>query len=112
MSEKEGPTLNTEQLLLMMVAHAGNANAKVFDALDAYESGNLKAAMEILEDAGQELLSAQKNQFALMNEEAQGKEVVPSILMIHAMDICMTAANSIQYTKRLLPLLQMKHEMS
>ena len=32
--------------------------------------------------------------------------------MIHAMDICMTAANSIQYTKRLLPLLQANHEVS
>jgi len=28
------------------------------------------------------------------------------------MDICMTAANSIQYTKRLLPLLQANHEVS
>ena len=112
MNEEKQQVLNTEQLLLMMVAHAGNANAKVFDALDAYEAGNREAAFAILEDAGQELLIAQKNQFALMNQEALGDDVVPSILMIHAMDICMTAANSILYTKRLLPLLQANHEVS
>ena len=43
MNEEKQQVLNTEQLLLMMVAHAGNANAKVFDALDAYEAGNREA---------------------------------------------------------------------
>ena len=48
MNEEKQQVLNTEQLLLMMVAHAGNANAKVFDALDAYEAGNREAAFAIL----------------------------------------------------------------
>ena len=67
MNEEKQQVLNTEQLLLMMVAHAGNANAKVLDALDAYEAGNREAAYLILRDAGQELLRVQMTQFALMN---------------------------------------------
>ena len=33
-------TQKIEQRLLMIVAHAGDANAKVFDAIDEYESGD------------------------------------------------------------------------
>ena len=74
---------------------------------------NMKAVIQqrayaILDEAQKELLIAHRSQYELMNEEAQGEEIVPSILMIHAMDICMNAANSIQYTKRLIALLETK----
>ena len=101
-------TQKIEQRLLMIVAHAGDANAKVFDAIDEYESSDTERAYAILDEAQKELLIAHRSQYELMNEEAQGEEIVPSILMIHAMDICMNAANSIQYTKRLIALLETK----
>ena len=98
-------TQKDEQRLLMIVAHAGDANAKVFDAMDAYDSGNKQGAFDLLEKAQEALLIAHRFQYELLNEEAKGEAVIPSILMIHAMDICMNAANSIQYTKRLLAML-------
>ena len=39
-------------------------------------------------------------------ERTNGEKIIPSVIMIHAMDICMTAANSIQYTRRLISLME------
>jgi len=99
-------TQTDEQRLLMMVAYAGDANAKVFDALDAYETNNLDKALHILNEAQEELLNAHRRQHELLSEEANGGEVTPSILLIHAMDICMSAANSIQHARKLITLLE------
>lgn len=95
-----------ETNLLLMVAHAGDANSKVYDALDMYEKGHADKAYQLLDEAQVALLIAHKSQFELLNKEANGEKIIPSVIMIHAMDICMTAANSIQYTRRLISLME------
>jgi PTS system cellobiose-specific IIA component len=93
-----------EEHLMMMVAHGGNANSKVYEAIDLYSDGKKEEAKRLLEEAQQELMVAHNHQFSLLSEESEGTPLVPSVLMIHAMDICMNAANSIKYTQQLLKL--------
>ncbi|MDQ0361806.1 PTS lactose/cellobiose transporter subunit IIA [Breznakia pachnodae] len=94
-----------EQSLSMMIAYAGDANAKVFDAFDRFNIGEKELAYQILDEAQEGLLKAHKYQFSFLSEDAEDGSVLPSVLMIHAMDICMIASNSIQYTRKLFALL-------
>jgi len=95
-----------EQKILMIVSNAGAAKSKAFDALDAYECDKLDQAFKDLDEASKLLSIAHENQFSLMSAELQSDTPLLSIMLVHAMDICMLAENSIQYTKKLLSVLE------
>ena len=95
-----------EQKILMMVSNAGAAKSKAFDALDAYESDKVEEAYSHLEEASRLLSIAHENQFSLMSNELESNKSLISIILVHAMDICMLAENSIQYTKKLISVLE------
>lgn len=100
------PELNYEQTVMMLVSYAGDANAKVYDALDEYIAGNLEECYTFLKEAEQQLTEAHTYQFKLLSAEANGEDSLISVLLIHAMDICMNAANMIQYTKKLIEVFE------
>ena len=97
-----------EQVMTLLVSYAGDANALVYDALDAYAEGNLDRTYELLDQADKQLTTAHTYQFQLMSAEANNEDVKMSILLVHAMDICMNAANSIMYTRKLLSVFEAK----
>lgn len=99
---------NFEQTMTMLVSYAGDANALVYDALDAYAKGDMEETNKLLSKAEEQLNIAHTYQFELMAAEANHEGVEISILLIHAMDICMNAANSIQYTKKLIEVFEAK----
>lgn len=100
--------LDYEQIMTMLVSYAGDANALVYDALDAYADGDLNKANELLDQADKQLTIAHSYQFQLLSAEANNEDIKTSILLIHAMDICMNAANSIMYTKKLISVFESK----
>ena len=95
-------TENYEQLMTLMLSYAGDANALVYDALDAYIESDIDKAMSLLDKADMQLREAHNYQFQLLTAEANKEKIETSILLIHAMDICMNAANSILYTRKLI----------
>lgn len=101
-------TTDYEQVMTLLVSYAGDANALVYDALDAYAEGDLDKTYELLDQADKQLTTAHSYQFQLMSAEANSEDVHTSILLIHAMDICMNAANSIMYTKKLISVFESK----
>lgn len=66
-----------EEDLMMMVAHGGNANAKVYEALDLYSEGKKEDSRCLLEEAEQELMTAHHHQFSLLSQESEGAALVP-----------------------------------
>ncbi len=99
---------NYEQTITMLVSYAGDANALVYDAMDAYIEGDLKRAFSHLDEADKQLNIAHSYQFKLLSAEVNNKDINVSVLLVHAMDICMNAANFIQYTRKLLTVLEAK----
>lgn len=97
-----------EQTLTMLVSYAGDANAKVYDALNEYIAGNREKCEQYLKEADDELNTAHTYQYQLLSKEANGEDLRMSVLLIHAMDICMNAANSILYTRKLIEVFDAK----
>jgi PTS system cellobiose-specific IIA component len=99
---------NYEQTITMLVSYAGDANALVYDAMDAYIEGDLEKTYELLDEADKQLNIAHSYQFKMLSTDLNDEDVIISVLLVHAMDICMNAANSIQYTRKLLAVLEAK----
>lgn len=95
-----------EQMIMMLVSYAGDANAKAYDALDEYAAGNLEKCYEYLKEADEQLVQAHTYQFQLLALEAGGEKSLVSVILIHAMDICMNAANTIQYTRKMIEVFE------
>ena len=96
--------MDNETLIMQIVAFSGEANSRVYDALEAYSEHGLEASMKLLDEAEEMIVMASRNQFQLLNQEANGNEITMTVLLTHAMDICTIASNQIQYTKNLLTM--------
>lgn len=97
-----------EVLVMAMVANSGEANAKTYDAMDAYLAEDTERMEALFEEAEALLLSAHQNQTKLLKHYCSGEEVPMDVLLTHAMDICANAANQLQYTKRIITLIDKK----
>jgi|GEM_PF-1656341 len=97
-----------EVLIMAMVANSGEANAKTYDAMDAYLAEDTERMEALFEEAEALLLSAHQNQTKLLQHYCSGEEVPMDVLLTHAMDICANAANQLQYTKRIITLIDKK----
>jgi len=97
-----------EVLIMAMVANSGEANAKTYDAMDAYLAEDTERMEALFEEAEALLLSAHQNQTKLLQYYCSGEEVPMDVLLTHAMDICANAANQLQYTKRIITLIDKK----
>lgn len=83
---------NTEELVMGIIIHAGNARAESYDALNKAKENNYEEAENHLKKAEDEIKQAHVFQTNLLQSEAQSVEnITPSLLVIHAMDHLMTA---------------------
>ncbi|HEY60093.1 MAG TPA: PTS lactose/cellobiose transporter subunit IIA [Anaerolineae bacterium] len=79
------------EVYIKIIALAGDAKSKVFEALSMTQEGHYSKARQILKEATKNINKARKIQQILLTEEARGINVLPSILLTHAMDILITA---------------------
>ena len=75
--------------------------------MDAYIEGDLEKTYELLDEADKQLNIAHSYQFKMLSADLNDEDVIISVLLL-CMDICMNAANSIQYTRKLLAVLKLK----
>ncbi|KGG79729.1 hypothetical protein Y919_10245 [Caloranaerobacter azorensis H53214] len=80
-----------EEIIFKIIVHAGNARAKVYEALKHAQESDFEKAKECIDEAGKEVGIAHKTQTELIQREADGEKVEMSVLFVHAQDHLMTA---------------------
>lgn len=80
-----------EEVSFHIILHAGNARSFAMEAIHAAKAGEFDSAEEKLKEADKAFVEAHHAQTALLQREAQGSGVTPSILLIHAQDHLMTS---------------------
>ena len=73
-----------------IVAYAGDAQTDLLAALDRARDGHFKEARELHASANQTLIDAHDVQTRLLSQEAGGKEMEVTFIMVHAQDTLMT----------------------
>lgn len=73
-----------------IILHSGDARTMVHEGLDLMREGKFKEAEKKMEDANNELLEAHKSQTSLLQNYANGEEIVMEVIMVHAQDHLMT----------------------
>jgi cellobiose-specific phosphotransferase system component IIA len=95
MSERKDNNVNLnsemEEVCLQIIALAGDAKSKVYEALSTAQDGQFSKAKQMLEEANRNIHEAREIQHVLLTKEARGTSVTPSVLLNHAMDILITA---------------------
>lgn len=97
-----------EQPSFQIILHSGTARSSAFEAFDLAASGRFDEAKAKLQEAEDQLANAHRVQVDLIQREAQGDRVTPSLLLIHAQDHLMTAMTEINITARLIRVLELR----
>ncbi|WP_099302826.1 PTS lactose/cellobiose transporter subunit IIA [Bacillus sp. Marseille-P3800] len=84
-------TKTLEEISFTLILHSGNARSFAMEAIQAAKKGAFEQAAEKLKEADAAFVTAHHGQTELLQQEAQGNGVTPSILLIHAQDHLMTS---------------------
>ncbi|EEW52950.1 PTS lactose/cellobiose transporter subunit IIA [Limosilactobacillus antri] len=93
----------TNQAMQLMV-NAGDAKEEAHQALRAARDGDFDLAKEKLTAAREKLNVAHNVQTAMLTDEAQGKPVQLTLLVVHAQDHLMTAITYVDLVEELVAL--------
>ena len=105
-SKKENLNSEMEEVCLQIIALAGDAKSKVFEALSTAQEGDFSKAKQMLEEANRNIHEARETQHILLTKEARGTSVKPSVLLNHAMDILITAESERNMAAHVLGLFE------
>lgn len=83
--------LNIENIAFSIVGHVGAARSMAMEAIKLSRTGVFDEAEDLLNKAHEELVEGQKEHFKIITQEAQEKNVQPTMLLIHAEDQMMAA---------------------
>lgn len=86
--------LKIEEIIFEIISSSGEAKGLAYEALDKAQNGEYNKAEELLKKADKALLNVHSVQTNLIQEEAAGKNIELSLLMVHAQDHLMTAIES------------------
>jgi cellobiose-specific phosphotransferase system component IIA len=95
---------NVEEVCLQIIALAGDAKSRVYEALDASQNCRSDEAKGLLAEAKKNIAEARRIQHSLLTAEARGAGIEPSILLNHAMDILITAESECNLARHILEL--------
>lgn len=93
-----------EEVCLQIIALAGDAKSKVYEALKAAIDRDYRRARGMLAEAEARITQARQIQHSLLTSEARGEGMKPSILLTHAMDILITAESENNLASHVLGL--------
>ncbi|MFS8652854.1 MAG: PTS lactose/cellobiose transporter subunit IIA [Caldibacillus sp.] len=91
-------------VIMTIIAHAGNARTKAMEAIQKAEVNRLQEARLLLQDAGEEVKLAHRSQTELIQKEARGERVEVSLFMVHAQDHLMNAMTVIDMAEKFINL--------
>lgn len=93
----KGPNMNDtidtapEMIAFGLIAQAGDARSKAYEALAAAKEGDFDRARELIEQTDASVLEAHHIQTALLAKEADGDHTEVDVMLVHAQDHLMTA---------------------
>jgi PTS system cellobiose-specific IIA component len=96
----------TEEIAMTIIANAGGARSLAIDAIHQAKSGDFASAASKLKDAEAALLKAHQAQTKLLTQEAEGKAVKLSLLLVHAQDHLMNAVTVKDLAQEIIALYQ------
>ena len=79
------------EIALQIMINSGEAKSFAYQALKAAKSGQFDAAATMLKSAEAEFAKAHAIQKSLLQQEAKGAGLIPSLLLVHAHGHVMTA---------------------
>jgi len=97
---------NLEQAAFRIIASAGEARGKAFEALDAYCNGKFEKIDACLKESGELICEANKALYKLIQKEACGEKVEFSLLLVHACDIMMASASEKELIQRVIEVVE------
>lgn len=95
-----------EQTSMQIILHSGNARTLAYEAFDLALAGEYQPAQARLREASAELSRAHAQQTALIQGEAAGQGVTPTLLLIHSQDHLMTAMVEINMMEKLVRMME------
>ncbi|MBW6408925.1 PTS lactose/cellobiose transporter subunit IIA [Clostridium sp. YB-6] len=85
-----------------LIMHSGNARSYAMEAMKEADKGNFDKANELLLEAKEELLNAQKTHSGIIQDEAAGKKVELSLLLIHSEDHLASSTVVVDLAKQII----------
>ena len=80
-----------ERIAFGLIAQAGDARSKAYEALALAKQGDFAGAKELIEQAEASVLEAHHIQTSLLTKEASGNHTEVNVMLVHAQDHLMTA---------------------
>lgn len=77
--------------LFNIISNVGTARSNYIEALQAVKSGNPEEAKQLMVEGSQAYSLGHQVHMELIQKEASGDPVVPTLLLIHAEDLMMSA---------------------
>lgn len=79
-----------EMIAFGLIAQAGEARSKAFEALSLAKQGDFDGADRLIAEADESILSAHHTQTGLLAKEASGDHTEVNVMLVHAQDHLMT----------------------
>ena len=100
--------VDLERTTMHLIIHSGNARACAYEAFELGMAGDFSAAAAKLKEAQDEISQAHAHQSTLIQNEAAGTGVPPTLLLVHGQDHLMTAMTEINLIERLIRVLEVR----
>jgi PTS system cellobiose-specific IIA component len=101
--------LTTEQIGFQLILHSGNARSKIIESIRKYREGNVEEAERLVKEAEKDLSAAHGIHFQMIQEEANGKGMEFSLLLMHAEDHLMSTLSMKELVKELIELFKTRN---
>lgn len=97
-----------EQSTMQLIIHSGNARTSAYEAFDLALAGAFAEAKAKLQEANDAIGQAHLQQTDLIQQEAAGKGVPLTLLMVHGQDHLMAAMTEVSLIERLIKMMEMR----
>jgi PTS system cellobiose-specific IIA component len=96
--------IDLEKVALDLITKAGEAKNITFEALDVLVEGDLERAEQLLEKTDKSLIEEHEVHAGFLQLEARGDAGAPTYLLVHALDILMSAMSERDLAKKIIAL--------
>jgi PTS system cellobiose-specific IIA component len=96
--------MKPEQIAVTILTACGEARGRVREAMDAIAAQEFDRADEFLKECTELFQRAHSAHILLIQDEARGELVQPSLLIIHALDIMIAAESERDMAEKILQI--------
>lgn len=104
MNKKEFDLEELSQVAFQIITHAGEAKSEAMLAIYSAKEGKFDEAEDKIKLANKSINIASEQHFELIQEEAKGNKVVPSLLLMHAEDQLLSTQTLILMAEEIIQL--------